>query len=52
LDEAQVRREAFISGTEQAREVFSQGEVRKIVVDVSRDENPVHDRHNLGDYHN
>jgi hypothetical protein len=38
LDEAQVRREAVIAGTEIAREVFSQGEVREVVVDVSRDE--------------
>ena len=40
-DEAQVRREAVIAGTDLAREVFSQGEGREVVVDVSRDNTPV-----------
>jgi hypothetical protein len=40
-DEAQVRREAVIAGTDIAREVFSQGEVREVVVDVSRDNAPI-----------
>ena len=40
-DDAQVRREAVIAGTDIAREVFSQGQVREVVVEVSRDDAPV-----------
>ena len=40
-DDAQVRCDAVIAGTDIAREVFSQGEIREVVVDVSRDNTPV-----------
>jgi hypothetical protein len=37
FDEEQIRREAVIAGSEIAREVFSQGKVNEVMVDVSRD---------------